>query len=528
MSIIIDPVTGITNVVWTTAGRPSTPTVGQMGYNTTLSQLEVWNGTGWISASGSNIGATVTRVTGNGIVSGISLTGNVTTAGNLTLSGNLNLSSPPAIGTSTPNIGVFTNLSTTGNLVVNSVLTDKNGLPGNLGQILTSTGNGVQWQTPPANINLASPPPIGNAVPNTGSFTTLSVTSALTDSTGNVGTSGQFLISTGSGTQWITANVQMSSVGNVGNSNVVPGGPNLAVQYNSSGTFAGDSNLIWDPSNIALTISGTNSSIVVTEVVGTAGNSGNAGLLLRSGISTSSSGFAPGVNISATDGNGNAQGGGSIIINAGNSATTGGNVQIAAGAGVSGGGWLQLSGGNVNIAGNGNIMISSFTTGNANANASVVITSNVGGNILIGTVNANEKVYIGNLVLQTASNLSIGGGANGQVLTTDGNSNISWANQAPSIGQPPQTWQNVKANRAFNTNYINTTTLPIMVCVSTATILYGYPIMTVDGIKVGVVGGEYANQAWAGQLSAIVPVGSTYSVFGDVGDGFMISWAELR
>ena len=39
--------TGITNATWTTAGRPSAPSTGQQGYNTTLVAFEYYNGTSW-------------------------------------------------------------------------------------------------------------------------------------------------------------------------------------------------------------------------------------------------------------------------------------------------------------------------------------------------------------------------------------------------------------------------------------------------------------------------------------------------
>ena len=32
---------------WTTANRPASPTVGQIGWNTTLNRLESWNGSIW-------------------------------------------------------------------------------------------------------------------------------------------------------------------------------------------------------------------------------------------------------------------------------------------------------------------------------------------------------------------------------------------------------------------------------------------------------------------------------------------------
>jgi hypothetical protein len=32
---------------WTTSGRPTSPNVGQMGFNTTLTKIDFWTGTAW-------------------------------------------------------------------------------------------------------------------------------------------------------------------------------------------------------------------------------------------------------------------------------------------------------------------------------------------------------------------------------------------------------------------------------------------------------------------------------------------------
>jgi hypothetical protein len=58
-------------------------------------------------------GGTVTSVSGTGTVSGIALSGTVTSSGNLTLGGTLDLSSPPAIGATAPNTGIFSLISST-------------------------------------------------------------------------------------------------------------------------------------------------------------------------------------------------------------------------------------------------------------------------------------------------------------------------------------------------------------------------------------------------------------------------------
>lgn len=68
MAVIIDGTTGITYPTWTTAGRPSSPTLGQAGYNTTIPQLEVYNGTTWANIS--LVAPTILSVTGD-IYSGV-------------------------------------------------------------------------------------------------------------------------------------------------------------------------------------------------------------------------------------------------------------------------------------------------------------------------------------------------------------------------------------------------------------------------------------------------------------------------
>lgn len=52
MPITLNGTTGETFPSWTTAGRPASPTAGQTGYNSTLGQLETWNGTYWIQGGG--------------------------------------------------------------------------------------------------------------------------------------------------------------------------------------------------------------------------------------------------------------------------------------------------------------------------------------------------------------------------------------------------------------------------------------------------------------------------------------------
>jgi len=50
MSIILNGTNGVTNASWTTAGRPSSPAAGQVGFNTTLNVMETYTGSAWVSS----------------------------------------------------------------------------------------------------------------------------------------------------------------------------------------------------------------------------------------------------------------------------------------------------------------------------------------------------------------------------------------------------------------------------------------------------------------------------------------------
>ena len=76
-------------------------------------QVLTTNGTGTLTWTTNGAG-TVTSVGGTGTVNGLTLTGTVTSSGSLTLGGTLSLVSPPAIGSTTPNSGAFTTLTSNG------------------------------------------------------------------------------------------------------------------------------------------------------------------------------------------------------------------------------------------------------------------------------------------------------------------------------------------------------------------------------------------------------------------------------
>ena len=143
-----------------------------------------------------------------------------------------------------------------------------------------------------------------------------------------------------------------------------------------------------------------------------------------------------------------------------------------------------------------------------------------GGTVSLYTA-AAERMRIG-----SAGQLGIGGatyGTSGQVLTSGGASAApSWASsQSIGIGQ---TWQNVGASRARNTDYVNSTGRPILVNVSYTQTSSTNSAVLVDGIT--VASGSQNSVATGQLLSAIVPNGSTYRAnLGTNGFGF---WAELR
>jgi hypothetical protein len=61
MPFIVDGTNGGFFPSWTTATRPASPAVGQMGYNTTTGQFDVYDATGWSSLLDSGTAVTVAQ-----------------------------------------------------------------------------------------------------------------------------------------------------------------------------------------------------------------------------------------------------------------------------------------------------------------------------------------------------------------------------------------------------------------------------------------------------------------------------------
>ena len=142
MSVKINGNEGITNATWANLTKPTSPDVGQQGYNTDLGALETWTGGAWaqsISAPGGNI--TASYFIGNGSlltnINGANIVGNVGNgSGNVT--SNTVTSNTVTSNSITSNTIVINNTANVGNLVTGGTINATNTITG--GNIV-SNGN---------------------------------------------------------------------------------------------------------------------------------------------------------------------------------------------------------------------------------------------------------------------------------------------------------------------------------------------------------------------------------------------------
>jgi hypothetical protein len=84
MTLILNGTTGEVFPTWTTAGRPSSPSTGQTGFNTTTGQMETYNGSAWvISPSATTQGSSGQYLQSNGAGTAPSWATFSTSTGNL-------------------------------------------------------------------------------------------------------------------------------------------------------------------------------------------------------------------------------------------------------------------------------------------------------------------------------------------------------------------------------------------------------------------------------------------------------------
>lgn len=205
--------------------------------------LSVNTSTGAVTINSSNPGGTVTSVSGTGTVSGISLSGTVTGSGSLTLGGTLSLVSPPAIGSTTPNSGAFTTLSATGAVTMN---------PASANVTISPTGTGTVSIQPAAGLTLGNP---SNQV----SFASTVITANSANATYTFAPTGTGTLTLGSG-----------AVGSIDNMNIGATtrgtGAFTTLQANSTVTFTAAVGM--SPSNANVTISPTGTGTVTISPAG--------------------------------------------------------------------------------------------------------------------------------------------------------------------------------------------------------------------------------------------------------------------
>jgi len=224
--------------------------------------------------------------------------------------------------------------------------------------------------------------------------------------------------------------------GNGGGGNGNPGGSNTQVQFNNAGTFGGDAGFTYDQTTNILSALNINSPNFTGNLTGTATTALTANTVINSsqpnivsvgtlvnldvtGVTTSGSFAGDGGNLSnltAANLVGSVPLAAHVTANAQPNITSVGNLVALEVAGTATAGNLNSS----NRISGGNL----FITGNVS----------VGGNISFAS--ANSFVANANTIEFTSSNINFGdasyihilGGFNGQLLSTDGQGNLSWVN----------------------------------------------------------------------------------------------------
>jgi hypothetical protein len=199
------------------------------------------------------------------------------------------------------------------------------------------------------------------------------------------------------GTGIVIANSAVSATGNVSANFFIGNGSQLTGLPASSSIANGNSNVSIPAANgnILFTANAANSMTITSSNV-IIGN--GAGGIITAGQVTATGNITAG-QVTAT---------GNITA----------NFFIGNGSALTGLSTTSISNGNSNVRvfANANVTISSV------GNANIVVVTGTGANVA-GTLNVTGVV-----TLTSNANLRISGGSNGQVLTTDGSSNLRWAN----------------------------------------------------------------------------------------------------
>lgn len=160
--------------------------------------------------------------------------------------------------------------------------------------------------------------------------------------------------------------------------------------------------------------------------------------------------------------------------------------------------------------------VPSFT---GSGTAALLTVGTASGNLpLVGTSSATETLA-GLVELATTTEAAAG---------TDTARAVTPAGLAASILGHSQTWTDVTASRAYTNVYTNSGAKPIMVSVSAtaAGSTVGYISGFVDSVEIARDGFGYS-VGFVGNITMIVPPGSTYKVTNSAGTGTLTIWAEL-
>lgn len=146
----------------------------------------------------------------------------------------------------------------------------------------------------------------------------------------------------------------------------------------------------------------------------------------------------------------------------------------------------------------------------------------------VASLDENTKVPV--VQLPSASTTTIGAVQLNNTLTSVSTSQASTAAQAKALNDQAfgvgQTWQNVTSQRQIGQTYTNNTGKPILVSISGGGV-DGYFILMCNGLVVSSTGNPGGTGNDVNFVSAIIPIGSSYSLDSKGGIN-TITWAELR
>jgi hypothetical protein len=180
----------------------------------------------------------------------------------------------------------------------------------------------------------------------------------------------------------------------------------------------------------------------------------------------------------------------------------------------------------LNLANFANTLNSSGQTSNSGLqNSSIGVSAGTG----ISVSNTTPALGASTTITNTGvTSLTAGTG----IAISSSTGGITITNTISGIGYS-QHWQNVTSSRALSNNYTNSTGKPIQVnawCYRSGGSVINMDISLVcDGIQVdyqGIYIGSGTGGNWACNVSAIIPIGSTYSISANYYDNYV--WTELR